>query len=73
VVDSPKQRTARTSGVIEPRAEEIIQKLNSYAEVISPSGTGNHIWVNGALLKSGRRKGRTTRASGILERAGLHS
>jgi hypothetical protein len=56
-IDLDKCRNAET-GVIEPWAEEIIEKLNSYTE-ISPSGTGIHIWVKGALPKSGRRKGRT--------------
>ena len=55
-IDLDKCRNAE-SGVIELWAKEIIEKLNSYTE-ISPSGTGIHIWVKGAIPKTGRRKGR---------------
>jgi putative DNA primase/helicase len=42
------------SGVIEPWAEAIIDRSNSYAE-ISPSGTGAHVLVK-ARLPAGRRR-----------------
>lgn len=37
----------------EPKAREIIEKLNSYTE-FSPSGTGFHIWIRGRLDGSGK-------------------
>lgn len=54
-VDLDKCRNAET-GVIEPWATEIVDLLNSYAE-ISVSGTGVHIICRGVLPPSGRRKG----------------
>lgn len=44
------------SGIIEPWAQEIIDRMASYTE-ISPSGTGVHIWVIGKLPPGRRRKG----------------
>jgi putative DNA primase/helicase len=54
--DLDRCRNPKT-GVIEPRAAQIIDALNSYTEV-SPSGAGVHILVKGALPEGGRRKGR---------------
>ncbi len=54
-IDFDKCRNAET-GVIEPWAEGIIEKLNSYTE-ISPSGTGIHIIAKGGLPPGPRRKG----------------
>ena len=45
------------TGEIEPWAWTIIEELDSYTEV-SPSGTGVHILVRGALPKGRNRKGR---------------
>ncbi len=45
-----------TSGVIEPWAQEIVDRLNSYTEV-SVSGTGIHVICQGALPPGRRRKG----------------
>ena len=44
-----------TSGKVEPWALSVISKMNSYTEV-SPSGTGVHIFVKGALPPGQRRK-----------------
>lgn len=54
-VDLDKCRNTAT-GVIEPWAQQIIERLSSYSEV-SPSGTGVHIIVKGSLPKGRRRKG----------------
>ena len=54
-VDLDKCRNAET-GATEPWALEIIELLDSYAE-ISVSGTGVHIIAKGALPPGGRRKG----------------
>jgi putative DNA primase/helicase len=43
-------------GSIEPWAQEIIDRLNSYSEV-SASGTGIHLLVKGKLPEGGRKKG----------------
>ena len=45
-----------TSGKIEPWAEDIVNKLDSYSE-ISPSGEGVKVWIKGALPKGKRRLG----------------
>jgi primase-polymerase (primpol)-like protein len=55
-VDLDKCRDLET-GVIEPWAREIIDRLQSYTE-FSPSGTGLHILVQGKLPPGGNRKGR---------------
>jgi len=55
VIDLDKCRDPET-GIIEPWAQEIIDRLASYSE-ISPSGTGVHIWVRGKLPPGRRRKG----------------
>jgi hypothetical protein len=44
------------TGVIEPWAHEIIDRVNSYTEV-SPSGSGIHILARGTLPAGRRRKG----------------
>ena len=54
-IDLDKCRDADT-GVLEPWADEIVRALNSYTE-ISPSGTGVHIYVCGALPPGRRKKG----------------
>ncbi len=43
------------SGDIEPWAQEIVDSIRSYTE-ISPSGTGLHLIVRGALPANGRRR-----------------
>ena len=45
------------TGEMEPWAQEIIEELDSYAE-ISPSGTGVHVLVRGELPEGRNRKGR---------------
>src|SRR5919202_11467 len=45
------------TGEIEPWAQEIIEKLDSYTE-ISPSGTGVHVLLRGKLPEGRNRKGR---------------
>jgi putative DNA primase/helicase len=45
------------TGEIEDWAQEMIEELNSYAE-ISPSGTGIHVLVRGKLPSGRNRKGR---------------
>lgn len=45
------------TGELEPWAAEIVKRMNSYTEV-SPSGTGVHIFVKGALPAGGRKKGK---------------
>lgn len=47
-----------TNGVVEPEAQQIIDDFASYAE-LSPSGTGVHIIVEGALptTRTGARRG----------------
>ena len=47
----------KVNGVIEPWAQEIILKLNSYTE-ISPSGEGVHIWTRGKVVDTKRKKGK---------------
>ncbi|MFZ5449966.1 MAG: hypothetical protein ACOZFS_15145 [Thermodesulfobacteriota bacterium] len=54
-VDLDKCRDLET-GVIEPWAQEIIDRLQSYTE-FSPSGSGLHILVRGKLPPGGNRKG----------------
>lgn len=44
------------NGQIEPWAQAIVDKLNSYTE-ISPSGTGLHIFVKGTIPKNSHRHG----------------
>jgi hypothetical protein len=56
VVDLDDVRDPETEK-IEPWAEGIISRLNSYTE-ISPSGRGVHIWVKGKLPSGGRRTGK---------------
>ena len=46
------------TGTITTEAQHIIETLNSYTEA-SPSGTGIHILLRGALPAGGRRKGKT--------------
>jgi hypothetical protein len=53
----------RATGDIEPRAQEVINRLDSYTE-ISPSGTGVHVLVKGSLPPRGRRKGHVEIYSG---------
>ena len=48
--------TNPTSGKIEPWAQDIINRLDSYSE-ISPSGKGVKVWVKGTLPKGKRRFG----------------
>ena len=55
VIDLDHCRDPET-GIIEPWAQEIIDRLVSYTE-ISPSGTGVHIWLIGKLPPGRRRKG----------------
>ena len=55
-VDLDKCRDLET-GVIEPWAREIIDRLQSYTE-FSPSGSGLHILVRATLPPGGNRKGR---------------
>ncbi len=45
------------NGVIEPWAEEIINKMDSYTE-LSPSGTGIHIYARGKLPPKDRKNGK---------------
>ena len=52
-VDLDKCRDAET-GTLEPWAEEIVKRLNTYGEV-SPSGLGLHLYMRGTL-PPGRRK-----------------
>jgi putative DNA primase/helicase len=54
-VDLDKCRDPET-GKIEPRALEIVRRLESYTEV-SPSGTGLHIIVKATVPPGGNRKG----------------
>lgn len=54
-IDLDKCRDPDT-GRLEPRASEIIRRLDSYTEV-SPSGTGVHIIVRGSLPAGGRKHG----------------
>ena len=54
-VDLDRCRDART-GTIEPWAQEIIDRLNSYTE-ISPSGTGVHIFVLATFRGPRNRRG----------------
>lgn len=44
------------SGVIEPWARAIVERLDSYTEV-TPSARGLRVWVQGTLPPGGRRKG----------------
>jgi len=55
-VDLDKCRNPE-SGEVEPWAVAIVRELDSYTEV-SPSGTGLHVLVRGALPPGRRRKGR---------------
>ncbi len=55
VIDLDHCRDPET-GIIEPWAQKVIDRLVSYTE-ISPSGTGVHIWVKGKLPSGRRRKG----------------
>lgn len=54
-VDLDKCRDVRT-GEIEPWASDIIERLDSYAE-LSPSGTGVHVWLTGAYPGERHRTG----------------
>lgn len=45
------------NGAVEPWAQDIIDRLDSYTEV-SPSGRGFRMWVRGTLPPEGRKKGR---------------
>ena len=54
-VDLDHCRDPKTK-LIEPGAQEIISKLNSYTEV-TPSGAGIRVWVKGTLPDHGRKKG----------------
>lgn len=47
-----------SGGELSPTAHNIVGQFNSYTE-LSPSGTGVHIWIKGALPEGvgGRRKG----------------
>lgn len=54
-VDLDKMRDTET-GEIDGRANEIIERLDSYTE-ISPSGTGFHIIIKGELPSGRNRKG----------------
>jgi hypothetical protein len=53
-IDLDKCRNPKT-GVIEPWARAILDRLNSYAEV-SPSGAGVHVIVKGRLPENGGRR-----------------
>jgi primase-polymerase (primpol)-like protein len=44
------------TGEVEPGAQGIVDRLNSYTEV-SPSGTGLHVWVRGKLPGMRNRQG----------------
>lgn len=55
-VDLDKCRDER-SGALEPWAQEVVTRLDSYTE-ISPSGTGIHVIVKGKLSGRRRRNGR---------------
>jgi hypothetical protein len=55
-IDLDKCRDAST-GVMEPWAHDIVRDLNSYTEA-SPSGTGVHTYVCGALPPGRRKRGR---------------
>jgi putative DNA primase/helicase len=55
-VDLDKCRDLET-GMIEPWAQEIVDRLQSYTE-FSPSGGGLHILVRGKLPPGGNRKGK---------------
>ena len=55
-VDLDGCRNPKTGG-LEPWAREIVQTLNSYAEV-SPSGTGVHVILRGTLPAGRNRNGR---------------
>lgn len=46
----------KDTGVVTPAAQDIIDNIDSYTEV-SPSGTGVHVFVRGALPGKRRRKG----------------
>ena len=63
----------RETGEIEPWAQEIIDGLNTYAE-ISPSGNGVHILAKGSLPPRGRRKGQVEMYSSgrFLTMTGAH-
>jgi putative DNA primase/helicase len=54
-IDLDKCRDPDT-GVIEPGAQKIVNRLQSYTEV-SPSGTGLHVWLRGKLPSGRRRRG----------------
>jgi len=54
-VDLDKCRDPQT-GIVQPWALEAIKMLDSYTE-LSPSKTGFHILLNGALPEGGNRKG----------------
>lgn len=57
VVDLDKVYNPQT-GQLEPWAKKIVSELNSYTER-SPSGTGFHIWVKGAIpTGTGNRRGK---------------
>ena len=45
----------KQTGEINPLAEEIVARLNSYTEV-TPSGEGLRVWVKGQLPNNGNRK-----------------
>jgi hypothetical protein len=47
----------RTDGAVEPWAQAIVDRLDSYAEV-TPSGTGLRVWIGAKLPGEHNRKGR---------------
>ena len=71
-IDLDKCRDPDT-GVIEPRAQRIIERLASYTE-LSPSGTGVHIFVSGSMPGDRRRRGNVEmyEASRFFCVTGLH-
>ncbi len=54
-VDLDDVRDPKT-GILTPRAAEIVSRLDSYAEV-SPSGTGVKLWVRAALSRAWKKPG----------------
>jgi len=54
-IDLDKCRNPET-GELEPEAQEIVRRMDSYTEV-SPSGTGVHIYVIGTKPEGRCRRG----------------